>query len=121
MSFVDAIKSCFSQYVGFSGRARRSEFWYFTLFDVIVSAVLSTLGQVTGQQTIFAVISGIFALAILLPALAVSIRRLHDIGKSGWFVLLSLIPCVGSIILLIWHCKDSDPGDNQYGPNPKGM
>ncbi|MCR5774687.1 MAG: DUF805 domain-containing protein [Lachnospiraceae bacterium] len=120
MSFIDAVKSCFSQYVGFSGRARRSEYWYFALFQGIIGVVLSILAQTTGS-TIFSVLSGIFGLACLLPGLAVSIRRLHDINKSGWFVLISLIPIVGTILIIVWACKDSDPGENQYGPNPKGM
>ncbi|MCR5746549.1 MAG: DUF805 domain-containing protein [Lachnospiraceae bacterium] len=120
MTIVEAVKSCFSQYVGFSGRARRSEYWYFSLFELIVSIALSILGAITGSG-IFSVLSGIFALATILPGLAVSIRRLHDIGKSGWFVLISLIPVIGTILIIIWACKDSDPGDNQYGPNPKGM
>ena len=118
MSFVEAIKSVFSQYVGFSGRARRSEYWYFVLFEAVISSVLSGLGQ---KVAAFSVIGGIFALAVLLPGLAVCIRRLHDIGKSGWWILLSLIPVVGGIILIVFACKDSEPGDNQYGPNPKGM
>lgn len=120
MSFMDAVKSCFTQYVGFSGRARRSEYWFFFLFELIVSTVLGTLFQVT-QMTLFSVVDGIFALACLLPGLAVCIRRMHDIGKSGWFILISLIPCVGTILMIIWCCKDSEPGENQYGSNPKGM
>ncbi len=118
MSFVEAIKSVFTQYVGFSGRARRSEYWYFTLFYAIVDGVLTGLGQASSA---FSVIAGIFALAVLLPSIAVSIRRLHDIGKSGWWLLISLIPVIGAIILIVFACKDSEPGDNAYGPNPKGM
>ena len=116
MSFTEAIKSVFSQYAGFSGRARRSEYWYFVLFNFIVSFVLGLLGQ---AASIFSILSGIVSLALLVPGLAVAIRRLHDIGKSGWYLLFVLIPLVGSIILIIWCCKDSDPGDNAYGPNPK--
>ena len=116
MSFTEAIKSVFSQYAGFSGRARRSEYWYFVLFNFIVSFVLGLLGQ---AASIFSILSGIVSLALLVPGLAVAIRRLHDIGKSGWYLLFVLIPLVGSIILITWCCKDSDPGDNAYGPNPK--
>lgn len=115
MSFLEAVKSVFSQYVGFSGRARRSEYWYFVLFNIIVSVILNVIAQMAD----ISFLPGIWSLAILLPSLAVCMRRLHDIGKSGWWVLLSLIPVVGQIILIIWYCKDSMPGDNQYGPNPK--
>ena len=118
MSFVEAIKSVFTQSVGFSGRARRSEYWYFTLFQCVISGVLSGLAQ---QSNIFGILGGIFSLAVLLPSLAVSFRRLHDIGKSAWWLLLALIPVVGAIILIVFCCKDSEPGENAYGPNPKGM
>ncbi len=118
MSFMEAVKSVFSQYAGFSGRARRSEYWYFTLFNFIVTGVFSVLSSVTGS-TIFSVLSGLFSLAVLIPGIAVCIRRLHDIGKSGWYLLFVLIPLVGAIILIVWYCKDSMPGENQYGPNPK--
>ncbi len=117
MSFMEAVKSVFSQYAGFSGRARRSEYWYFTLFNFIVTGVFSVLSSVTGS-TIFSVLSGLFSLAVLIPGIAVCIRRLHDIGKSGWYLLFVLIPLVGAIILIVWYCKDSMPGENQYGPNP---
>ena len=117
MSFGEAIQSVFSKYATFSGRARRSEYWFFTLFAAIVSAVLSILGMFLG--VFGAILSGIWSLAILVPTLAVTWRRLHDIGKSGAFFFISLIPLVGSIILLVNVCKDSQPGDNQYGPNPK--
>ncbi len=120
MSFMDAVKSCFSQYVGFKGRARRSEYWYFCLFEIVVDVVLSVLMSVTGAR-IFGILSGIFGLACLLPGLAVAIRRMHDIGKSGWFILCGLIPVVGFILLIVWAAKDSAPGENQYGPNPKGV
>lgn len=115
MSFTDAVKSVFSQYVGFKGRARRSEYWWFVLFNVIVAVVISLIARLTG----FTALSGIYSLAVLLPGLAVAVRRLHDIGKSGWFYLFAFIPVVGAIILLVWFCKDSEPGANAYGPNPK--
>lgn len=118
MSFVEAIKSVFTQYVGFSGRARRSEYWYWTLCNCIISGVLSALARNGG---FFTVLSVIWSLAVLLPGLAVCVRRLHDIGKSGWWLLIALVPAVGAIILIIFFVKDSEPGDNAYGPNPKGM
>lgn len=116
MSFVDAIKNVFSNYANFKDRARRSEYWYFCLFQIVVSGVLSALGQQIG---IFSVLGGLFSLAILVPSLAVTARRFHDIGKSGWWMLISLVPLVGAILCIIWMAKDSDPGENQYGPNPK--
>lgn len=120
MSFADAVRSCLSQYVGFSGRARRSEFWYFALFYVLVSIVAGILdGVLSTQAGSFGIIGWVVNLALLLPYLAVSIRRLHDTSRSGWWWLLGLIPLVGTIILIVWYCQDSHP-DNQYGPNPKG-
>ena len=118
MTFMDAVKSVFTQYTVFTGRARRSEYWYFFLFEMIVSSVLGTLYSVT-NLTLFSVVSGLFGLATIIPGIAVSIRRLHDIGKSGWFLLIDLIPCVGPIILIVYMAKDSEPGENLYGPNPK--
>ena len=118
MSFVEAITSVLSQYANFNGRARRSEYWYYILAYAIISAVLNALAQ---YSSIFTVLSGIFGLALICPTLAVAVRRLHDIGKSGWYYLFALIPLVGAIILLVWFVKDSEPGDNVYGPNPKGI
>ena len=125
MSFKESIVNVFQNYANFSGRARRSEYWYFTLFIFLVSAVLSGLNAAVfgtdAQMTIFTVIQSLFSLATLIPSIAVTVRRLHDISKSGWFYFLILIPVVGSIILLVWECKDSEPGTNVYGPNPKGV
>ena len=118
MSFVDALKSVFSQYANFNGRARRSEYWFFYLAYTVVSVILSVLAQ---YSSIFSILSAIVSLGLVCPALAVAVRRLHDIGKSGWYYLFALIPLVGTIILLIWFVKDSEPGDNMYGPNPKGV
>ena len=103
ISFGDAIKICFSKYADFEGRARRSEYWWFYLFGVLVSWI-PYLGWLA-------------SLAILIPSLAVGARRLHDTGRSGWWQLL-LFTCVGWIFLIIWWCEDSQ-GDNEYGPSPK--
>lgn len=119
MSFVDAIKSVLTQnYANFNGRARRSEYWYWTLFTIIVNAVFQALAR---ANNFFAIIATLVSLAILVPGLAVAVRRLHDIGKSGWNLLFALIPLVGAILLIVWYCKDSQPGANQYGENPKGV
>ncbi len=115
MSFVDAVKAVFNKYADFKGRARRSEYWYFVLFSGVVSAILGAIPK-AGPF-----LSAIFSLAILVPSLAVSWRRMHDIGKSGAYYLIALIPIVGAIIVIIWCAKDSVPGANQYGENPKGV
>ena len=119
MSMIESVKTVLSKYVDFSGRARRSEFWWYMLCYCILSSVLSGIYQAT-QSNIVAVISGIVSLGLLLPTLAVHVRRLHDVGRSGWWLLLDLT-CIGGIVILIWEIMDSQPGDNQYGPNPKGM
>lgn len=117
MSFPEAIKSVFSNYANFSGRARRSEYWYFTLFTMIINGVLS--GAQQAGWNFASIIAGIFSLAVFIPSLAVSWRRLHDIGKSGLWEFIALVPFVGWILLIYWNCKDSDPETNQYGPCPK--
>ncbi len=103
-------------YCKFSGRASRSEFWWFMLFEVIVYAIVGCLGAF--NQTFYNVLTSLVSLGFILPSLGLAVRRLHDINKSGWFVLLGLIPLVGAIILLVWYCKPSDPEANQYGPVP---
>lgn len=119
MSFVDAVRSVLSQYVGFSGRARRSEYWWYVLFYVILAIVASIIDRAIGTDPgKVGIVSSLLGLALFLPSLAVSVRRLHDTSRSGWWVLLGLIPLVGAIILLVWYCQDSHP-DNQYGPSPK--
>lgn len=116
-------------YAVFTGRARRKEFWMFALLNILITIcfyVCSLMGAVMGEDGAFIILIAyilltLWNLAALIPGIAVTVRRLHDIGKSGWFYLLHLIPCgIGSLILLVFMCKDSQPGDNQYGPNPKG-
>ena len=119
MSFVDAIKSVFTQYVGFSGRARRSEFWYFYLFTILLSIVASIVQRAMTNST-NGIVTTIIGLAIILPYLAVAVRRLHDTSRSGWWLLIGLIPVVGTIILIVFWVQDSH-GDNQYGPSPKAV
>ncbi len=106
------------KYAVFSGRATRSEYWYFILFNAIIVLILSFLdGSLLGDSA--GIVSGIYSLAIFIPSLSVSARRLHDTGRSGWMLLLYLIPIVGSIWILVLTVLDSKP-DNKYGPNPKG-
>lgn len=110
------------QYADFSGRARRTEYWMFVLFNLIFAVIAMVLDNVLGLTTgdlPYGAIYLLYVLAMLIPGLAVGIRRLHDVGKSGWMILLSLIPLIGAIWLLVLMVTDSNPGDNQYGPNPK--
>ncbi|MEK3884626.1 DUF805 domain-containing protein [Paenibacillus sp. PL2-23] len=102
-------------YVGFTGRARRKEYWMFVLFNIIISVALSIIEMIAGMPSI---LTWLYSLAIFLPSLAVLVRRLHDTGRSGWWVLIGLIPLVGFIILLVFACMEGE-GDNQYGPDPK--
>ena len=120
MTFTEAIRSVITQYTGFGGRARRSEYWYYFLFECIVNFALSGLAQFTGLN-LFNTLIGLFNLALLLPGLAVCFRRMHDTGKSAWYLLIGLIPVLGQILVMLWFLKDSEPGTNQYGPNPKGQ
>lgn len=109
-------------YVNFSGRARRKEYWMFALFNLIISVVLMVLGMMLsggGSSSGANLIVDLYGLAVFLPSLGVSVRRLHDIGKSGWFLLLAFIPFVGAIILLVFCCQEGQQGPNQYGPDPK--
>jgi uncharacterized membrane protein YhaH (DUF805 family) len=103
-------------YVGFSGRARRTEFWMFFLFQFIIFAILGILGRVSSA---FLIVYYLYLAATLIPTLAVGARRLHDTGRSGFWWFIDLIPIVGQIILIVFWCLDSTPGPNQHGPNPK--
>jgi uncharacterized membrane protein YhaH (DUF805 family) len=116
--FIEALR----KYAVFSGRSRRKEYWYFVLFVVIISIVLGMIDGLFGtyhRSTGAGLLSTIFSLAVLIPSIAVSVRRLHDIDRTGWWVLISLVPLIGWIVLLIFHVQDSTPGPNRYGPNPK--
>lgn len=112
------------KYAVFSGRARRREYWFFVLFNIIIS-VLSvfldkTLGTFNNEMGI-GVIGGIYALGVLLPGIGVAVRRLHDTNRSGWWLLIGLIPLVGAVVLLVFALMDSQPGSNRFGPNPKEL
>ena len=103
------IQGVTKKFADFSGRARRREYWFYTLFSFLVQIVLGWIP----------VIGWLLSVALVVPGIAVSVRRLHDIGKSGWSLLLLLIPIIGAIILIIWDVKEGDKGTNQYGPDPK--
>jgi uncharacterized membrane protein YhaH (DUF805 family) len=112
------------RYAEFNGRSRRKEYWMFALFNCLICLVPYIAGIIllaTGNK-IGMVLMGlvcVYSLTVLVPGLAVAVRRLHDTGKSGWLILLGVIPVVGGIILLVFLVSDSNPGDNLYGPNPK--
>jgi uncharacterized membrane protein YhaH (DUF805 family) len=108
------------KYTVFTGRARRREYWMFVLFNIIISVVLSIIDRVIGNPEMgLGILGTLYALAVLVPSLAVGVRRLHDTNRSGWWLLIGLIPCIGFIVLIIFTVQDSQAGDNQYGPNPK--
>jgi uncharacterized membrane protein YhaH (DUF805 family) len=109
------------KYAVFSGRSRRKEYWMFCLFSFIFAVVAMVLDSVLGTTVGlgYGLIYGVYALGVLIPTLAVSVRRLHDVGKSGWFILIGFIPIIGAIWLLILVCSDSETGETKYGPNPK--
>lgn len=111
---------CLSKFADFSGRARRREYWTFALVNCLIAMLLLILGLAFGEDSPASnIMVTIFYLIMLVPNLSVSVRRLHDIGKSGWYMFLSLIPLIGGLILLVWALMDSEPGENQYGENPK--
>lgn len=129
MSFGDAIKTCFSNYVTFSGRAARSEFWWWVLFVWLVQIGLSIVDSVlfgtvtTGEGSVSAstdtpILSGIFSLAVFVPTIAVSVRRLHDTDRTGWWYLLVFVPLIGIIVLIVWWATKGTDGPNRFGPDP---
>lgn len=112
------------KYAVFSGRARRAEYWWFALFNLLASIALGIVDGLTGMfnpEAGIGLLGGLYTLAVLLPSLAVLVRRLHDTNRSGWWVLIALIPLIGAIVLLVFVLLDSQSGENQYGPNPKGI
>jgi len=116
--YFDVLK----KYATFGGRARRKEYWMFTLFSLIITIGLTVLDGVTGMLVPGAgigLLSGIYSLAVLIPTLAVAIRRLHDTNRSGWWLLISLIPLIGMIVLLVFFVSDTKPEENRFGENPK--
>ena len=116
--FITALK----KYATFEGRSQRSEYWYFILFYVLIYVVLAVFDGISGSfsgKAGIGLLTGIFSLAMLLPSLAVTVRRLHDTGRSGWWILIGFIPLIGGIILLVFLVQDSEAAANGYGENPK--
>jgi len=114
MNFGQAISSGFSNYVNFSDRACRSKYWYWFLFVVLGQFVTAIVDSVIGFQ----LTTGIFSLVVLLPGIAVGVRRLHDLDRTGWWLLLAFVPLIGTIILIVWFCTRGTPGANRFGPDP---
>jgi uncharacterized membrane protein YhaH (DUF805 family) len=111
-------------YATFSGRARRKEYWYFALGNVLAIVLLTVVDLSLGtynEELEIGAFSGLYLLAVLIPSIAVGVRRLHDTGRSGWWLLLSAVPLVGALVILYFTVLDSEPGANEYGPNPKGV
>jgi uncharacterized membrane protein YhaH (DUF805 family) len=125
--YLEALRN----YANFNGRARRKEYWFFGLFNFVIyigylffaGIVLGTLfrREASGIAFVLFLPLWVYALGIIVPHLAVAVRRLHDTGKSGWWLFITFVPLVGGIILLVFLCTDSQPGPNEYGPNPKGI
>jgi uncharacterized membrane protein YhaH (DUF805 family) len=114
MGFGTAISTGFTKYFNFSDRACRSEYWYWTLFTVIVGGVAAIIDAKLDTE----LVSGLVNLAILVPSLAIAVRRLHDLDEPGWWILLGLIPIIGGIALLIWFVLKGTDGSNRFGPDP---
>ena len=103
-------------YAGFDGRARRTEYWMFFLVNLVIVIVLTVIGMAVRAG---ALIGDVYSLALLIPSIAVGVRRLHDTGRSGWWLLIGLIPLIGTIILIVFLATEGQRGDNRYGPDPK--
>ena len=112
------------QYAVFAGRSRRKEYWMFVLFNFLaivgLTIVEAVLRRITGMNPDGTVLANLYTLAVLLPSIGVAIRRLHDTNRSGWWLLIGLVPVIGFIVLIVFFATDSQPGQNRFGPNPKG-
>lgn len=114
-TFGNSVSICFRKYVDFHGRAPRSEYWWFVLFGFICVVVIGIISRIVPIAGILLII---LELALFLPNLAVSVRRLHDVDRSGWWILISLVPVVGTILLLVWFCTQGTSGSNRFGGDP---
>ena len=121
MSMVDAYKAMWKNYAKFSGRARRSEYWWVILAQTLISTAFSLINMAADSVlgAVANVVISVYGLATLIPMISLTVRRLHDIEKSGWWYLLNCIPCIGSIILIVFFCKEGTAGSNRYGDDPK--
>ena len=120
MDFKTAVTTCLKdKYASFSGRARRSEYWYFVLFQIVAIIAAFAIGSII-SSTVAVLLYCLVALGTICPSISVMVRRLHDTGRSGWWYWITLVPCIGSLILLFFLISDSKE-DNEYGPNPKAL
>ncbi len=115
MDFSTAVRTCIQKYASFGGRAPRSEFWFYVLFQFLALIVAAIIDAVLGTQMIVYLIVG---LGLLLPSISVAVRRLHDTNRSGWWYWLFLVPIVGAIVLLIWFCTKGSDSTNDFGADP---
>lgn len=117
MTFTDAVKTVLTErYADFQGRARRPEYWWFVLFSIVVNLILQALAAVSG---VIVFLSLIVSLALLIPGIAVGVRRMHDIGRTGWWLLIAFIPVLGPLVLIYFFIQPTQPGPNDWGPEPK--
>ncbi len=114
-TFGTSIAMCFSKFATFAGRAPRAEMWWFALFTFLVNIVLSIAAAVLDTPAI-SIVNGLFVLVTFLPHISVTVRRLHDVNRSGWWYWIILVPVVGAILLLVWCCSRGTHGANEYGP-----
>lgn len=123
MTPIDWAKRPLQKYADFTGRAPRAEYWWFYLLVIlgyIVATIIDSILGLGGMMGPYGILTMLFGLAMLVPSLSAGVRRLHDIGKSGWWLLICLVPIIGAIVLIVFLVMASEPGDNQYGPNPYG-
>jgi len=117
MEFTQAVRTVLlSKYAMFDGRAARSEYWWFVLFTFLVYIVIIIIAQIS--ETLGGILYVVFALGVVIPTIAVQVRRLHDTDRSGWWLLIALVPLVGGILLLVWYCTPGTPDENRFGSNP---
>jgi uncharacterized membrane protein YhaH (DUF805 family) len=119
MDFTQAIASGFANYINFSGRAARSEFWFWVLFTMLVGLAAAVLDHAIAPSV--EPFSMLWYLATIVPYLAVTVRRLHDVGRNGWWLLLFFVPLIGFVVLMVWFCSEGTPGYNGFGANPFGF
>ena len=121
MNSFEYFKKCFRQYADFKGRAHRAEYWYFVLYGWLVSLAATFVDALTfgvGDDGL-GLLGAIYSLVVFVPSLAVGVRRMHDTGRSGWTLLLGLIPVIGWVLIIVYSCQDSQHGGNKWGANPK--
>ena len=119
MGFQEAVATCFRRYAQFDGRSGRPEYWWFFLFNLLMQGATGLVDAALFGRDSLGLINGLYSLAVLLPGLAVGVRRLHDIDRSGWWLLVSFVPVIGIVMLIIWFCRPGDAGPNRFGAPPE--